>query len=404
MNNSYNNHSMKLSNHSILPYFLSISTIYGISIYHTISCQLLLNISIDEFDASNKPTCCEFVPNSCNIIVGYESGEISLIAIKLFDINNINNWNNNENNENSENKSENKSDNNHKKEINYKILAKKRVAAKLKPKIKNNSKNNTQIDSKNDSKIDTQNDTINQSKLASVLFLKFSPNNEYLAVACDDNLIHILSLTHQYKRVNICRGHSNTILNIDYSIDSNYLQSNDCNNNILYWNLNNSINLLIDSYKAKDIQWNSYTCRFGWAVQGIYSTQTARHNDNNNHNSTKNHIKSKNVKKTKELIEETMSDDFHVLSVLKSTNVSNLIVTGNESFENGIIRLYRYPVLPNALSRSYNVNCYGINSMIMTYYNPNNNHTNNSENNNENCAQLIYCNQEGIFQWNILDK
>jgi microtubule-associated protein-like 6 len=58
--------------------------------------------------------------------------------------------------------------------------------------------------------------------------IRYSPDGRYLAVGSAENVIDIHDTTRSYKRVGLCEGHSACISHIDWSSDSQMLQSN-CN-------------------------------------------------------------------------------------------------------------------------------------------------------------------------------
>ena len=109
--------------------------------------------------------------------------------------------------------------------------------------------------------------------------LKFSPScsegasnsgQEWLAVGAHDGKIYIYDASKGYKRKAILRGHHSTITHLDFTEDGDALQSNCTSYELLYFDLNNMKQNTRGASSYKDTQWDSYTCTFGWWVQGIY--------------------------------------------------------------------------------------------------------------------------------------
>ena len=63
--------------------------------------------------------------------------------------------------------------------------------------------------------------------------LKFSPNDELLAVACHDSKIYIYDKKMKLKAV--CTASTSAVTHIDWSADSQSLHSNDLSYEVLYY-------------------------------------------------------------------------------------------------------------------------------------------------------------------------
>ena len=108
--------------------------------------------------------------------------------------------------------------------------------------------------------------------------IRFSPNGLWLAAASRDNNIYIFDVMRNYKKVGCCKGHSSYITHIDFSADSNFIQSNDGAYEILYWEV--GVDDAGESIGARqftstmamcDTKWDSWSCVMGWPVMGIWS-------------------------------------------------------------------------------------------------------------------------------------
>jgi WD40 repeat protein len=106
------------------------------------------------------------------------------------------------------------------------------------------------------------------AKSMEVMDVKFSPNRNYLAVACRDTCIYVLSVLQQYKRKAVCRGHSSFVVKVDFSVDGSVLQSNDAAREVLFWDVESGRQLPQAAF-VRDVKWASWTCTYGWPVQGI---------------------------------------------------------------------------------------------------------------------------------------
>jgi WD40 repeat protein len=112
------------------------------------------------------------------------------------------------------------------------------------------------------------------------------------------------------------KGHSTFVTHMDFSTDSRVLQSNDAAREILYWDVHKG-RQLANSFDLRDTEWHTWSCVFGWSVQGIW--------------------------------EENAGGEQNVLSVARSNNGS-VVVTGDD---NNMINLFRYPALKGVHSKAF---------------------------------------------------
>ena len=65
--------------------------------------------------------------------------------------------------------------------------------------------------------------------------MKYSPDGLFLAVGSNDNFVDIYSVFDDYKHVGHCSGSSSFITHLDWSVDSNYIQTNSGASERLYF-------------------------------------------------------------------------------------------------------------------------------------------------------------------------
>lgn len=104
--------------------------------------------------------------------------------------------------------------------------------------------------------------------------VRYSPCGKYLAVGSHDRNIYIMQVNENYKTVAICNKHRSFITSIDWSCDSQYIQSNCGAYEYLFFNAMNGQQLTSGATQLKDEKWFTFTCKLGWPVQGIFPPGT----------------------------------------------------------------------------------------------------------------------------------
>jgi len=150
----------------------------------------------------------------------------------------------------------------------------------------------------------------------SVTKLAFSPDGRTLVAACRDYFLYVFDVTVQYKKVAVMKGHSTFVTHMDFSEDGRVLQSNDAAREILYWDVRKG-RQLANSFDLRDTSWHTWSCVFGWSVQGIW--------------------------------EENTGGEQNVLSVARSNN-GHVVATGDD---NNMINLFRYPALKGVSCKAF---------------------------------------------------
>ncbi|ETP32383.1 hypothetical protein F442_18894 [Phytophthora nicotianae P10297] len=146
--------------------------------------------------------------------------------------------------------------------------------------------------------------------------MKFSPNGSVLAVGSHDHKVYLYRLDRNATKVvkaAVFDKHQSYITHLDFSADSQVLQSNCGAYELLFSNASTGKHITSAS-STKDTQWHSWTCVLGWPVQGIWPP---------------------------------CSDGTDVNAVARNSR-ENLLVTSDDF---GLVKLYCYPcVAKNASS------------------------------------------------------
>ncbi|KAI3380118.1 hypothetical protein SNEBB_001204 [Seison nebaliae] len=99
--------------------------------------------------------------------------------------------------------------------------------------------------------------------------LKYSPNNHYLAVGSNDNSIDIYE-TKTFKLLGRCSNHKSYITHLDWSKDSQYIQSNSGDGEHLYFEVPSCQSLTFDELSNNN-EWHTWTTILGSECLGIWN-------------------------------------------------------------------------------------------------------------------------------------
>jgi microtubule-associated protein-like 1/2 len=103
--------------------------------------------------------------------------------------------------------------------------------------------------------------------------VKYSPDGSKMSVASHDNYIYIYTVENDgtaYEKKGRCSGHSSFVTHIDWSSDSQSLQSVSGDYELLYWDTETCKQIASAPY-MKDTKWSSWNCILGFPLAGIWS-------------------------------------------------------------------------------------------------------------------------------------
>lgn len=99
--------------------------------------------------------------------------------------------------------------------------------------------------------------------------LKFSPDGQWLAVGGHDDKVSIYSMP-DCKKHKVFKAGSSYITHIDWSLDSQYIRTNDGSYELLYFDVQNGQRLSRGSTQFRDEPWASNSCVLSFGTQGVW--------------------------------------------------------------------------------------------------------------------------------------
>ncbi|PAA85883.1 hypothetical protein BOX15_Mlig016715g1 [Macrostomum lignano] len=103
--------------------------------------------------------------------------------------------------------------------------------------------------------------------------MKFSPDGKFLAVGSNDNFVDIYDVQQKLKKVGECRGNSSFITHLDWSEDSQYIQTNSGAAEHLVFKAPAG-KQVVRAAEIETIKWRTWTGVLGDCVKGIWEKYT----------------------------------------------------------------------------------------------------------------------------------
>lgn len=100
--------------------------------------------------------------------------------------------------------------------------------------------------------------------------IRFSPNTKVMAVGAQDSMIYLYNVEKKFKPLRKLKGHHSRILHIDFTESSDALKSVCTSYEILFFDSSTGKQVTSGASDYKDENWETYTARLGWHVQGIW--------------------------------------------------------------------------------------------------------------------------------------
>lgn len=103
--------------------------------------------------------------------------------------------------------------------------------------------------------------------------VKFSPNNQYLAVGASDNNIFMYKV-NGWQRQGMLTAHKSPVIKIDWSTDSKYIHSNGYHLESFFFDVEARELMQNGKEITKTTRWATWTCLYGWQTIGIWTSNS----------------------------------------------------------------------------------------------------------------------------------
>lgn len=335
---SHNGKVKKIVSHPLVSYlFLTISSDRTIRFWNCLDHTL-----ISCLDLEHPATSCAFSAEGDVLAVGNEKGEIIFLYSELL-VEFINKLLNSSNKHN-KNKKKKK---NFEEICDWKIIGSKILTPQEKSSV-------------------TSSPSKPKQKKIEISCMRYSPNGKYLAIACKDSQIYLFSTpshnsdndfdneianseSYQIKLIGICKGHTSQIRTLDFSCNNKIIRTTDSSKELLYYEVETSKRITNNSL-VKDLSWASSSSIYEWYLQGIfnrYNGDTFLPSDGDI-NCVSCYFSSQH-----DLVDnEDGNDSVNSYTEKKDVELKLIVACGTQLNQGGV-KLFHYPALPDAIPKMY---------------------------------------------------
>lgn len=96
--------------------------------------------------------------------------------------------------------------------------------------------------------------------------MEYSPNEKLLAIGSHDKNVYIYSCKkEEYKLEYTLANHSGKVIHLDWTSDSKHLRVNDTENELTFWDVEQSVEVTPDI--VNDKTWDSQNCKLTWVTK-----------------------------------------------------------------------------------------------------------------------------------------
>lgn len=104
---------------------------------------------------------------------------------------------------------------------------------------------------------------------AAIYDIKYSPSGTMLAVGAEPNTLEVYNVG-EYRREGYMKKHSGPLNHIDWSGDSQHIQTNSLGQELLFFIAKETSHLTDIKAEVRNETWASHNCVYSWSTQGIW--------------------------------------------------------------------------------------------------------------------------------------
>ena len=99
--------------------------------------------------------------------------------------------------------------------------------------------------------------------------IKFSPDDSICAVAGHDGRVRLYDVASKFRKATVIKKNTSAVTHLDFSADGRYLMTNSLSYEVLFFDAKTGKHIGKCS-ELRDVKWLTWSCTFGWPVQGIF--------------------------------------------------------------------------------------------------------------------------------------
>jgi WD40 repeat protein len=103
-----------------------------------------------------------------------------------------------------------------------------------------------------------------------ITVISYSPEGETLAVGVEDGMIFLYAVHDDYELVGRCVRHTVPILHFDFSVDGEWLRTNDQSGELFFFNTDNA-SLQSNAAAMRDVRWQTNSAVYSWPTSAAHN-------------------------------------------------------------------------------------------------------------------------------------